>query len=254
MGQGLPTCMKKEVISRLIDLNHQFYQTFAGDFAATRQRLQPGVMRLVPELVKEPALIDIGCGSGELARQLAKIGFIGQYTGVDFSERLLEIARSRLAEPGIDGPAGRFDFQQVDLAEPGWSVGLQANGYAAATAFAVLHHLPGESLRLRVLADLHGLLAPGGRLHFSVWQFMRSPRLAGRILPWEEAGLAAEDVDEGDALLDWRAGGHGIRYAHQFGEQELVRLASMGGFQVEMVYYSDGKQGDLGLYQVWQRQ
>jgi hypothetical protein len=34
-------------ISLLLDLNRQFYQTFAIPFSATRHRLQPGVLRIL---------------------------------------------------------------------------------------------------------------------------------------------------------------------------------------------------------------
>src|SRR4030067_675259 len=43
--------------------------------------------------------------------------------------------------------------------------------------FAVLHHLPGSELRLRVCQEAHRVLVPGGRLALSNWQFTRSERL-----------------------------------------------------------------------------
>ena len=43
--------MDAETTQRLIALNHQFYQTFAAHFSATRQRLQPGVLRMLPSIL-----------------------------------------------------------------------------------------------------------------------------------------------------------------------------------------------------------
>ena len=47
------------------------------------------------------------------------------------------------------------------------------------------------------------------------------------------------------------AASKGIRYVHIFTENELVDLAESSGFEVKDTFYSDGKEGDLGLYQCW---
>jgi len=245
--------MDEAAVYRLVDLNHQFYQTFAGEFAATRQRLQPGVTGLLGRLARQTSLLDVGCGSGELARWLALHGFEGEYTGLDFSEKLLAHARQRVQGEGSEsGNKGRYSFLKADLARPGWDTPLGGLQWDAALSFAVLHHLPGEDLRLRMLRTIRNRLKPGGRFFFSVWQFRSSEKLTARIVPWGEIGLEAGQVDAGDALLDWRAGGRGLRYVHEFDELELERLAGASGFKVEETFYSDGKQGNLALYQVWQ--
>ncbi len=60
-------------------------------------------------------------------------------------------------------------------------------------------------------------------------------------------------VDDGDALLDWRAeeGTTGYRYVHQFTEEELASYAKESKFKVVNTFYSDGREGNLALYQVW---
>jgi hypothetical protein len=59
-------------------------------------------------------------------------------------------------------------------------------------------------------------------------------------------------VEQGDYLLDWRRGGLGIRYVHHFSAEELARLAADSGFRIIESFDSDGKEGDLSLYQVWE--
>ncbi len=231
---------------RLLAINQQFYQVNAGAFSATRQRLQPGVQRLANRLLVEmpfSRLLDLGCGNGWLGRYLLEHSFQGTYVGLDASPDLLEDARR--GSPST--------FLQADLADPGWEAGLPVKPFDAILAFAVLHHLPGYELRLRVLEQVRAhLAAPGGCFFHSEWQFRNSPRLAGRILPWETVGLHAGDLDEGDALLDWRAGGgQGLRYVHQFSQAELQPLAQAAGFRVAETFYADGREGNLGLYQAW---
>ena len=231
-------------LSHLLDLNRQFYQTFARQFSATRQRLQPGVSQILFRYVR-PAddLLDLGCGNGELARHLARNGHQGRYTGLDFSPALLEQADT--------GQPANFHFIQADISSSGWEVFLAGKRYAAILAFAVLHHIPGEKLRQQVLGKVKALLAPGGCFIHSEWQFLNSPRLSARVQPWEAVGLSPADVDPGDYLLDWRQGGTGLRYVHHFSETELEQLAAVTGFSIIESFLSDGENRRLGLYQVW---
>jgi tRNA (uracil-5-)-methyltransferase TRM9 len=230
-------------LSRLLDLNRKFYQTFAVQFSATRLRLQQGVIRILEQIRPADDLLDLGCGNGELARELVRVGHAGCYTGLDSSPALLKQAAA-------DQPA-YFCFVQADLSDPDWDAPLSGNLYDATFAFAVLHHLPGVELRVHILKKIRSLLKPGGRFIHSEWQFLNSPRITARVQPWETIGLSDNDVDPGDYLLDWRQGGTGLRYVHHFSEPELAELAGLSGFEVVDSFQSDGENGRLGLYQVW---
>ena len=241
--------MDTDTSQKLIDLNHQFYQTFAQPFSVTRQRLQPGVRRLLETIPVEASLLDLGCGNGEIWRTLAARGQHGAYVGVDFSPGLLQAARERAA---ASGDTGQSIFLQADLTRPDWVAALTSSPVDAALAFAVLHHLPGTTRRVQFLSQVRGLLAPYGRLYHSNWQFLNSERLRARIQPWEMIGLTQEQVDAGDYLLDWRQGGYGLRYVHHFTEAELAELARASGFQIRETFYSDGEGGRLSIYQTWE--
>jgi tRNA (uracil-5-)-methyltransferase TRM9 len=240
---------------RLLDLNRQFYQTFALQFSATRMRLQPGVRRVVETLPGDADILDLGCGNGELARELSRRNHMGVYIGLDLSPEMLKEAERAPLEPL------RATFVQADLASPEWAQHIRWLQTPASKielddilAFAVLHHLPSDNLRLQMLQAVRDCLAPGGSFIHSEWQFLNSPRWRGRIQPWERIGLSEDDVDPGDYLLDWRSGGYGLRYVHHFSEDELAHLALETGFEVRDTFYSDGeggKLGRLGLYQVW---
>lgn len=239
--------MNSETAQTLIELNRRFYEGFAADFSATRQRLQPGVQRLLPRLLGAGRILDLGCGNGELARQLGLNGYSGSYLGLDFSAGLLEQARQQTSL------AKTFRFQQVDLTSPKWAAGLLPASYDLALAFAVFHHLPGADLRGKILRDLAGLLTTGGLLVHSNWQFLNSKRLRQRIQPWSLAGILEDQLDPDDYLLDWRRGGAGLRYVHHFSSAELAALAQASSFTQVETFSSDGQEGSLALYQIWQR-
>jgi tRNA (uracil-5-)-methyltransferase TRM9 len=238
--------MDSDTMARLIEINRTFYTQFGESFSATRHRIQPGVQQVLDRLNGDESILDLGCGNGELARELAKRGHCGPYLGVDFSLPLLQDAESQ-----PDGFSARF--VQVDLSELS-AVSSQLSvkeGWSVVAAFAVLHHIPSTKLRLNILRTIHQLLNKDGLFIHSNWQFLNSEKLKARIQPWESAEVSGSAVDVGDYLLDWRGGGNGLRYVHHFNEGELKELATATDFQVIDVFYSDGETGDLGLYQVW---
>jgi 2-polyprenyl-3-methyl-5-hydroxy-6-metoxy-1,4-benzoquinol methylase len=233
---------------KLLNINQEFYKQYAASFSATRGRVQPGVRRLLKRMESQASILDVGCGNGTLARALAAGGFSGRYLGVDMSEGLLAKASEGLKEQ----PQGNFQFRQVDLADPNWGESIQNGPYDWLVAFAVLHHIPGKGLREHIVAGFARLVSPDSRVAVSVWQWQHSPRLRKRVLPWSKVGIDAEALERGDVLLDWRAGETvGLRYVHTFDESELSKLGQSVGFRVQETFYSDGKPGNLALYQVW---
>jgi len=241
--------MDESTAKQLLQLNAEFYQTFATQFSDTRQRIQPGVRNIMASINPEADVLDLGCGNGELARTLVMRGFSGSYLGLDFSAELLNVAR--------EGVAGyeNFSFIQGNLADSSWQSTLsdQQSKFDVILSFAALHHLPGRETHLNVLRVVWDLLSSEGRFIHSNWQFLNSERLRKRIHPWSETGLTDAEVDPGDYLLDWRRGGFGLRYVHHFSAEELNALAAETGFRIIETFYSDGETGDLGLYQIWEK-
>jgi len=252
--------MKASVQNQLLGLNRTFYATVAPAFDATRgglpigwQQLQPWVADLSPLRGDRPlAVADIGCGNGRFAWALAEWGVDSDYVGVDLDGQLLEFARSH----STDLTGVHASFIQADFTAPDW---LRAAGLAVAifdlvTCFAALHHVPGYTLRLQVVRDLASLLRPGGRLLLSFWQFLQSERFVRKQIAWQTIGLTAADVEAGDALLPWQQGGYAVRYVHQVADAELLRLATEAGLQLLTTYTADGKEGNLNLYAVLQKE
>ena len=231
----------------LLDLNRTFYQTFAREFSATRQRLQPGVMRVVEQITHQQTILDLGCGNGQLGKALIDRGHKGHYTGLDSNAELLDIARSHLPEHTNTALFYR------DLSSSNWAEKLPVEQYDLVLAFAVLHHIPDSRLREHILLTVSDLLPPGARFIHSAWQVLNSPRLKERIQGWEVIGLDKDKVEDGDYLVDWRAGGQGLRYVHIFDSFELEKLAAETGFEIIESFHSDGEGGNLGLYQIWKR-
>ncbi len=240
--------MDSATASRLVALNREFYDQFGASFSATRERSQPGVLRILRTLRGDEAILDLGCGNGELARELARRSHRGPYLGLDFSLPLLRAAESQ--PEGFSATFRVVDLTQLSVISDQLSV---TEHWSLIIAFAVLHHIPGEELRLNLLNTVSALLPDDGRFILSNWQFLNSPRLKARIQPWDRIGLKDSDVDAGDYLLDWRRDGRGLRYVHHFSVEELSGLAGQVGLRVSESFESDGDGGKLGLYQVWRK-
>jgi SAM-dependent methyltransferase len=237
--------MNSAVAVRLIELNRDFYTRFGDSFSATRHRIQPGVRRVLESLHGDENILDLGCGNGWFARELADRHHSGSYLGLDFSLPLLRDAKSI---PEFFSAT----FQQIDLtALENSSFIIHHSSFDLVTSFATLHHIPSRELRLNILRAVRQLLNPNGLFIHSNWQFLNSEKLRVRIQPWGRVSVSKSDVDANDYLLDWRSGGEGLRYVHHFDEGELQELAEATGFEITDTFYSDGEGGDLGLYQIW---
>ncbi len=115
---------------------HKEGQRAAGDWLAAR--LSPGAR-----------VLDVGCGTGQpTARQLTDAGF--RVTGIDISERMLELAREAVPEA---------TFRRADVTDLDDTWGP----YAGVVAFFSLLMLPRAEVAA-TLRLLHTLLEPGGHL------------------------------------------------------------------------------------------
>ncbi|MBN2046731.1 MAG: class I SAM-dependent methyltransferase, partial [Anaerolineaceae bacterium] len=254
--------MKEEIALQLIELNRRFYAEFGDAFAATRRRIQPGIRRvldLLPDFA--PACgdwLDLGCGAGQVGLAWAEADRQGSYLGMDFSAELLRNAAERAAELEEPGKGQlSIEYEQGDMSAGALAERFTAGRFDGVLAFASLHHLPGEARRLALLDQIGRVLKSGGWFIHSEWQFQNSPRLMARVLDWSAVGLSEADVDSGDYLLDWRyalpgqAEQVGLRYVHLYERNELASLAARSGFVIVDEFESDGKEGNLALYQVW---
>jgi len=132
------------------------------------------------------ALLDYGCGAGDLLRVLAGLGLRASCTGCDVSAGMLSEAARRWppslgAVPALvpqDGAGTPFAAGQFDVV----------------TVSAVLHHVP-PAERPAVYRELARLLKPGGRLYV----FEHNPRN-----PLVRYVIARTPIDANAILLDER--------------------------------------------------
>ncbi len=253
--------MNPATVSQLVALNQAFYEQFGSSFSDSRSRPQPGFHQLLKALPPHTStVLDVGCGDGRFGRFLQQeTGRVGDqeikpmqspslpvsqspndlhYTGIDFSERLLAIARQ--SGPGV--------FFQCDLVQPGCLAGL--GEFDVVACLAALHHIPGYANRLRLLREMAEHLQPDGRLFLATWQFLTNERQRRKLRDWSLVGLDAADVEPGDYLLSWEREGQGLRYVAMIDEAAVAQMAAEAGLTILRQFHSDGREGNLSLYTI----
>lgn len=117
-------------------------------------------------------VLDLGCGAGGLAIPLAERAADGSVTAIDVSEPMMEVARRRAGNAGLD-----IRFVVGDAAVH--PLGEGVFDLLASRLGAMFFDDP-----VRAFASLRRSLAPGGRIVLAVW---REPR----DNPWAMAPVSA---------------------------------------------------------------
>jgi len=237
--------MKPELIDRLNQINRTFYSTFAASFSETRESARE-LEVILPYIADGARVLDLGCGNGRVAKLVARHRRDVAYVGADASAEL--VARCKMQDAGRK--LHEAEFLVADMLEPGWTRKLTGASFGCILLLAVLHHIPVSDVRARILRQVRELLAPQGRIIVSTWQFMDNERMRKKIVPWSVAGIDERELEPGDALLNWKRGGVGLRYCHWIGEDELRALATQAGLNVVETFRAGGREGNLSLYAV----
>lgn len=137
---------EKEKSRITFDKQAETYDTDAG-FRHAR-RMYSVLLNKLSNIPYHSAL-DIGCGTGEMLRLILEQDGSKQLTGLDLSERMLDIAKAKLTPPGgvvlVQGDSEHLPFQD--------------NSFDLVYCNSSFHHYPAPD---RVLAEIRRVLKSGG--------------------------------------------------------------------------------------------
>lgn len=145
-----------ESLEKKLNTDKALSQAVGGEFVAIG-KLEYSLLRNLG-LKSGHAVIDIGCGSGRLACQLAPFRDIS-YIGCDVVPRLLEYAKTLCDRPD-------WQFHSTN----GTSIPCASGSAHFACFFSVFTHLTHEDT-YRYIMEAHRVLVPGGLLVMSFLEF-----------------------------------------------------------------------------------
>jgi SAM-dependent methyltransferase len=144
-----------------------------GQYALIAERLEPAAQAVVDVAVvtQSDRVLDVACGTGNAALLAARRG--ATVVGVDFEPSLLEIARARARDDGLDIDWLLADIQTAPLQPSAFTV--------VVSAFGVMY-VPDHDAAAAALARC---CAPGARLALAAWKpgsFM--PAMGATLAPY----------------------------------------------------------------------
>lgn len=136
---------------------------------------------LQPHLLRGAEILDICCGTGQMAASLTSDGY--RVTGVDLSPSMIAYAREQ-------APGAKFVLGEMS------EFSLEQRFAAVICSFNSLNHARGRRHFLRTLQNVHQHLLPGG------WFFGDLVLAEGYANSWNRT--ATVDVDGGECQLVFR--------------------------------------------------
>lgn len=157
---------------------------------------------------KETRVLDVACGPGVVTAAAADRGAAAR--GIDLSPGMLE--RARAAHP-------QLEFTRADVE----ALPFGSDAFDAVVGGFVLNHLPRPE---RAVGEAARVLAPGGRMAFSVWDRPERTRLMG--IMGDAIDRAGVDRSEGVP-----PGPDGFRFADEDSFTTLLAGAGMRGIRID---------------------
>jgi SAM-dependent methyltransferase len=137
-------------------------------------RPQPEVVRIADAGGFAGAVIDVGCGTGENALELAARGL--EVVGVDAAPRAIEKARAKALDRGLSAAFVHEDAFSLDALGRRFDTALDCGCF----------HVFDDDERPEYVASLASALAPGGTLHLMCFSDLEPGTMGPRRVTQQE--------------------------------------------------------------------
>lgn len=134
-----------------------------GDYASFCKFMEAGAMEILNgwNIGRDKTLLDVACGSGQTAIPAARNG--ARVTGIDIAENLIDHARRRAREAGLNARFDVGDAEELPYADASFDTVISLIG-------AMFAPRPEK-----VVGEFARVLKPGGKLHMANWTAASMP-------------------------------------------------------------------------------
>lgn len=134
-----------------------------GDYAGFAKYMEAGAVAILDDwnILRQHAVLDVGCGAGQTALPAAKNG--ARVTGIDLAENQIAHARRRAQEAGLDIRFDVGDAEDLPYSDESFDVAISLIG-------AMFAPRPEQ-----VVSEFARVLKPGGRLYMANWTAASMP-------------------------------------------------------------------------------
>ncbi len=200
----------------------EIFDTIASSYAYSRRK--PWNLILKELRGSLGRIVDIGCGPGQYSTVLLKNAGVEVFC-IDFSLKMLEIARKRLIRNNL---YCRAHIVQADIEH----LPFRNNVFNAAVYVATIHHLPTFEARLNSLKEIFRTLKPKGKVVVTAWSILQ-PRFFKILVKNILLKIVKPNIILGDTYIPWRRGDTVLkRFYHLFLPWELKSLCRKAGFEI----------------------
>jgi len=202
--------------ARIYDAFAPYYRLYSGRRAAYLAGVDDLVCARFAGRVR--SLLDFGAGDGVRGAALARRLGAERLVQADVSREMLRLCRALGAAAEVR-----------DVSAPGWESWPDRFDLVLCL-WNVLGHVPTVEARVRTLAGLRALLAPGGAICFDVHHRHNRAYGFARVLLRRVVDRLRPDPSRGDVRFDWVVGGRRLpAHGHLFTDAEVrAALAAAG--------------------------
>ena len=212
--------MKKSTAQKLLKFSEEEYDTYAREFSDSRPFFWRELEHLNKFIKNGDKILDIGCGNGRLLNLFKGVEI--DYTGIDSSKELIEIAKKN------HGNERKFIHANA------LSLPFQDKTFDTVFSIAVLHHVPSKKFRRCFITEVNRVLKPKGTLVLTVWNIRQWRFLKTHLLHFIKKIIGRSDLDFGDTIIYFGQKKR-ERYVHAFSKRSLCQLLEKNGFTVSSI-------------------
>lgn len=213
----------------ILEKTKQDYNIIAPHFSEKRRFIWKDLKPFLKLVNPKDKVLDAGCGNARLYKELKNKKI--DYLGIDFSEKILEIAKKNHPEA---------KFKLADLTqEKTWK---DLKNFDICFCLASFHHLENKNLHLKVLNYINKALKDEGLLVISVWNLWQKrfwslhlKQLAWKItrgfkLKWLKVPYKVSDGQKIVRQVN--------RFCYAFNKKELEEIVKKAGFSIKKRKYN----------------